>query len=97
MSDDNSSSESDEYETADEQEENESEKTQLMVCKCERCSVPSNSESYCCRQFRKVDKECQDKGYYRHRNICQTTLLSISRGKMCDWNPSCCQDDGQGL
>ena len=64
MSDDNSSSESDEYETADEQEENESEKTQLMVCKCKRCSVHSNSDSYCCRQFRKVDKECQDKGYY---------------------------------
>ena len=59
MSDDNSSSESDEYETADEREENENERTELIVCKCERCSV---AESYCCRQFRKVDKECQDKG-----------------------------------
>ena len=68
MSDDNSSSGSEEeYETADEQVENESERTGLMVCKCERCPVTGSSESYCCRQFRKVDKECQDEGYYRYK------------------------------
>ena len=64
MSDDNSSSESDDqFETADEQGvENESEETQSMICTCERCSSHGKNESDCCRQIRKVDKECQDKG-----------------------------------
>ena len=65
MSDsDCSDSDGEAYETADDQEQDVSDftKTELVVCKCGKCSVPEETNSFCCTQFAKVQKECQNNG-----------------------------------
>ena len=39
--------------------------TLLISCKCEKCL---DLESFCCLQFSKIKKECQEKGEKRSRN-----------------------------
>ena len=55
-----SSSDSEGFDTACE-EEGEIEETKKLECNCEKCC---ERESYCCSQFLKVKKECQEKGPY---------------------------------
>ena len=58
---DESSTDSETFETADEEEEGlDIQETKKLDCKCEKCP---DRESYCCSQFVKVKKECQEKGF----------------------------------
>ena len=52
-----SSIDSEGYDTACEGEVKDIEETKRLECNCENCP---EKESYCCSQFMKVKKECQE-------------------------------------
>ena len=74
-----SSIDSEGFYTACEGEVEDIEETKKLECNCEKCP---ERESYCCSQFMKVKKECQEKGWIL--SIFVLSAYILLRRQMCD-------------
>ena len=74
-----SDSEGEGFDTACEGEVEDNEETKKLDCNCDKCHA---RESYCCSQFMKVKKECQEKGWIL--SIFVLSAYILLRCQMCD-------------
>ena len=55
--------------------------TKMISCKCKKCRLSGEGQSYCCIQFLKVKQECQKNGLYlSNMNILYPPFL---RSELC--------------
>ena len=62
---DSSESDSESYDTAEDTAGAVGvDETRMISCKCKKCPLSGEGQSYCCIQFLKVKQECQKNGFY---------------------------------
>ena len=66
---DSSESDSESYDTAEDTADDTAgavgvDETRMISCKCRKCPLTGEGQSYCCIQFLKVKQECQKNVFY---------------------------------
>ena len=68
--------------------------TLLMSCKCEKCFVAGDIQSFCCSQFPKIRNECNQNGELNLKNKTKIEKYDSFRREMCHRSSSRGENDG---